>query len=90
MNLILGIVIGAAGYWLVEKTKTDWQITWLGWVLLAVSAASVVFGIDTFAGSAIENEMQAGWMGLGLFTVLVPVILGTLAWRFSIKKIGSA
>lgn len=86
MNLILGIAIGAGGYWLVEKSKTDWKITWLGWVLLALSAASVVFGMDTLTGSIIENEMQAGWMGLGLFTVLIPVILGTLAWRFGIKR----
>ena len=86
MNLILGIAIGAGGYWLVEKSKADWQITWLGWVLLALSAASVVFGMDTLTGSIIENEMQAGWMGLGLFTVLIPVILGTLAWRFGIKR----
>ena len=86
MNLILGIAIGAAGYWLVEKTKKDWQVTWLGWVLLALSAASVVFGVDLLVGSVIENEMQAGWMGLGLFTILLPAILGTLAWRFSIKR----
>lgn len=86
MNLILGIAIGAGGYWLLEKSKTDWQITWLGWVLLALSATSVVFGIDTLAGSIIENEKQAGWMGLGLFTVLLPAILGTLAWRFGIKR----
>ena len=86
MNLILGIAIGAGGYWLVKKSKTDWQITWLGWVLLALSAASVVFGMDTLAGSIIENEMQAGWMGLGLFTMLLPAILGTLAWRFGIKR----
>ena len=86
MNLILGIAIGAGGYWLVEKSKTDWQVTWLGWVLLALSAASVVFGVDLLVGSIIENEMQAGWMGLGLFTILLPTILGTLAWRFSIKR----
>ena len=86
MNLLLGIAIGAAGHWLYEKSKKDWQVTRLGWVLLALSACSVVFGIDTFTGSAIENEMQAGWMGLGLFAVLIPAILGTLAWRFSIKR----
>ncbi|MBT3313939.1 MAG: hypothetical protein HN390_04930 [Anaerolineae bacterium] len=86
MNLILGIAIGAGGYWLLEKSKNDWQVTWLGWLLLALSAASIVFGIDTLAGSLIENEMQAGWMGLGLFTILLPTILGTLAWRFSIKR----
>ncbi|MBT7191613.1 MAG: hypothetical protein HN916_15665 [Anaerolineae bacterium] len=86
MNLILGIVIGAGGYWLVEKSKRDWQVTWLGWLLLALSAASIVFGVDLLVGSVIENEMQAGWMGLGLFTVLLPTILGTLAWRFSIKR----
>ena len=86
MNLILGIVIGAGGYWLGEKSKRDWQVTWLGWLLLALSAASIVFGVDLLVGSVIENEMQAGWMGLGLFTVLLPTILGTLAWRFSIKR----
>ena len=86
MNLILGIAIGAGGYWLFEKSKRDWQVTWLGWVLLALSTASIVFGVDLLVGSVIEYEMQAGWMGLGLFTVLLPTILGTLAWRFSIKR----
>lgn len=86
MNLILGITIGLGISWLIDKTKNGWTITWLGWLLMGISAVSFVFGVDLFFGSIIEHEMQAGWMGIGLFSIVLPVVLGTMAWRYSIVR----
>lgn len=86
MNLILGIAIGLGIAWLIYKTKNGWVINWFGWVLMGVSASSFVFGVDLFFDSIIEHEMRAGWMGFGLFSIVLPVVLGTIVWHYSIVR----
>jgi hypothetical protein len=64
VNLIMGILIGIGGSWLLFQPD---PIPWFSWPLLALGAASVVFAFDVLVGSFKENETRAAWMGFGIF-----------------------
>lgn len=85
VNLFLGFMLGAAGLCLYHLTQTGKEITWFGWVLFALGAGSIVMGFDVLTGSIIEHEMQAGWMGLGFFTVIAAV-LWVSGWRYGVYQ----
>ncbi len=84
ITVILGILIGAIGLWLVYLAKTEKNILWWAWILFIAGAASLIMAFDVFAGSIIEHEMQAGWMGLVLFGVLA-IVLFVIGWRFGVR-----
>lgn len=85
VNLCLGLLLGGAGLHLYHLTRTDIEITWFGWVLFALGAGSIVMGFDVLTGSIIEHEMQAGWMGLGFFTV-TGAVLWVSGWRYGVYQ----
>lgn len=85
MMIILSVLIGAAGFWLYSQAKTTKTITWFGWLLFAACAISSLLALDVFFGSIIEHEMQAGWMGLGLFGFSA-VVCGLLGWRLGVYE----
>jgi len=64
VNLILGILIGAVGSWLLFQPN---PIPWYAYCVLALGAAAVVFACDVLVGSLKEHEPRAAWMGLGMF-----------------------
>jgi len=72
VNLILGILFGAAGLWLLIQ---PYPIPWYSWLLLSLGAAGVVFSFDVLIGSFRENETRAAWMGLGIFGSLGAVLI---------------
>ena len=63
-NLFLGILIGIAASWLYVQID---PVPWYAWGLLALGAASLVFGFDVLIGSFKEHQPRAAWMGFGLF-----------------------
>ncbi len=84
-TLIIGIVIGAACSWLYGQVKATKTINGLGRFLFIAGIASIAFGIDTFTGSLIEHEIQAAWMGLGLFGV-VTAVLFVVGRRYGVNQ----
>ncbi len=84
-NLITGILIGGAAVWLYHLSQGTHVITWFGWLLFTLGAASLAFGVDVFTGSLIEHELQAAWMGAGLFGLLGVILLVT-AWQYGVGK----
>ena len=84
-TLILGMVLGAAGLWLYERIKAFGTINRLGQILYLSGLVSLAMGIDTFLGSMIEHEAQAGWMGLGGFG-FTTVILFIIGRRYGISE----
>jgi hypothetical protein len=78
--LILGLIIGAGGWWLVSWTRARrLQVTWLEWLLLIVAVVFALLAIQNFAASLSELEEQAPWVLLILFGAPA-VILAALAW----------
>jgi lipoprotein signal peptidase len=70
-NLILGLLIGLAGGWLVfSKPPLSW---WL-WMFFALGCALIVLAMDVFFGSRKEHEIRASWLGL--------ILLGGLGAAF--------
>ncbi|MBT4268737.1 MAG: hypothetical protein HOK67_31865 [Deltaproteobacteria bacterium] len=85
MTLFLGMALGAVSIWLYGQVKALGTINWLGRVLYLSGIVSLAFGIETFTGSMIEHEMQAGWMGLGAFG-FTTAILFIIGWRFGVSE----
>ncbi len=73
-TLLTGMVIGAVSVWLYDRIKALGTINWLGRILYLSGILSLAFGLDTFTGSMIEHEVQAGWMGLGGFGFLAAIL----------------
>ncbi len=84
-TLILGAVLGAVGLWAYGRIKTLGTINWLGRILYLAGIFSLLFGIETFTGSMIEHEAQAGWMGLLGFG-FATVVLFIMALRYGISQ----
>ncbi len=83
--LILGMVLGAVSLWLYGRIKAFGTVNWLGRILYLSGIVSLLFGIETFTGSMIEHEAQAGWMGLGGFGFLT-AILFIIGRRYGISE----
>ena len=84
-TMILGAVLGAFGLWVYGRLKQFGTINWLGRILYLSGVLSLLFGIETFTGSMIEHEAQAGWMGLGGFGFLA-AILFIIGRRYGITE----
>ena len=72
LNLILGILIGIAGSWLVVQPR---PVPWFSWVLFTLGAVAVVFAFDVLVGSHREHQRRAAWMGLSMFGGLGVVMI---------------
>ena len=86
---ITGIVVGAGGLALIQRTRRpDVLTTWYGWVLGILAAILGLLAIEAFTGSFAEREPTAAWMSL-LTMGLPAVILGALAWSLPRRTAGN-
>ena len=86
---IIGIIVGAGGLALIQRTRrTDVPTTWYGWVLGVLAAVLGLLAIEGFVGSFAELEPTAAWMTL-LTLGLPAVIFGVLAWYLPRRTAGS-
>ncbi len=77
---IIGIIVGAGGFALIQRTRRpDVPTTWYGWVLGIAAAVLGLLAVEAFTGSFAELEPTAAWMSL-LALGLPAIILGALAW----------
>jgi hypothetical protein len=85
LNIILGILIGAAATVLVQKARTTLDIKWFAWLLFILAAIAVVFAFDVLTGSFLEHEYRAAWMGFGssIFLATTMIVAG---WRWGVTK----
>jgi hypothetical protein len=79
VNLMLGLLIGAVGSWLLFQPD---PIPWYSWFVLALGAAAVVFACDILVGSLKEHEPRAAWMGMGIFGGLGATLILT-GWNLA-------
>ena len=85
---IIGIIVGAGGLALIQRTRRpDVPTTWYGWVLGVLAAIAGLLAIEGFVGSFAELEPTAAWMTL-LTLGLPAVILGVLAWYLPRRTAG--
>ncbi|MCP4680699.1 MAG: hypothetical protein GY864_00010 [Desulfobacterales bacterium] len=76
MYLIFGILIGIAVISLYTKSKSiGKKIHWYVWGLYASGAASILLAVDTLLNSYAEHEIQAAWMGLGMFGTIGIILI---------------
>jgi hypothetical protein len=78
--LILGVIIGAGGWWLVAWTrKQNLRVTWYEWALAVLAVVFALLAIQNYFASVAELEAQAGAIMLALFGVPA-LILAAIAW----------
>ncbi len=85
LNIILGILIGAAGTILVQNARTKLDVKWFAWLLFIVAATAVLFAFDVLTGSFLEHEYRAAWMGFGGSIVLAATMI-VAGWRWGVAK----
>ena len=86
---IIGIIVGAGGLALIQRTRRpDVPTTWYGWILAILAAILGLLAIEAFTGSFAEREPTAAWMSL-LTLGLPAVIFGALAWYFPRRTTGN-
>lgn len=85
MWLILGLVIGVAGWWIFDWAKAHQiKVMWYEWLLEAIALLFALFAIQNFFASFEELEPNAAWVLLALFGVpalILAGVAGFLIWR---------
>ncbi|OGO38468.1 MAG: hypothetical protein A2Z03_01340 [Chloroflexi bacterium RBG_16_56_8] len=83
--LILGLIIGVGGWWLVSWTrKQNLKVTWYEWLLTVLAVVFALLAIQNFQASFAELEPGAAWILLALFgipAVILEAIALFLVWR---------
>ncbi len=83
--LILGVIIGVGGWWLVAWTgKKNLRVTWYEWLLAVIAVLFALLAIQNFTASFAELEPQAAWILLALFgvpAVILAALAAFLVWR---------
>jgi hypothetical protein len=83
--LILGVIIGVGGWWLVSWTRTrNVKVTWYEWLLAVIALVFALLAIQNYTASVAELEPGAAWVLLALFGVpalIFAAIAGFLVWR---------
>ena len=85
LNIILGILIGAAGAILVQNARTKLHVKWFAWLLFIFAAIAVLFAFDVLTGSFLEHEYRAAWMGFTGSIVLAATMI-VAGWRWGVAK----
>lgn len=80
--LIIGLVLGAAIFWLITS---DVKLTWYEWVLGVLGVTLILFAIQNYDASQIENEARAAGYMLVLFG-LPGLILAAVAGVLSFMR----
>ncbi len=79
--LIIGLVLGAAVYWLVTTEKV--KLTWYEWVLALLGVILLLIAIQNYSASQVELEPRAGGFLLlliGLPGLILAAVAGVLAF----------
>jgi len=83
--MIVGLVIGVGGYWLVVTVRAQKiRVVWYDWLIGALALVLALLALQNFFGSLEELEPQAAWMLLLMFGVpalLLAGVTGFLVWR---------
>lgn len=83
--LIIGVLLGVGGWWLVSWTrKQNLRVTWYEWLLGVIALLFALLAIQNFTASFAELEPQAAWILLALFGVpalIFAAIALFLVWR---------
>ncbi len=83
--LIIGVIVGVGGWWLVSWTgKKNWGVKWYEWLLGVVALLFALLAIQNLTASYAELEPQAGWILLALFGVpalILAALAAFLVWR---------
>ncbi len=83
--LILGLLIGVGGYWLVGWTRAKGvKIAWYEWLIAVIGLLFALAAIQNFFASNAELEPGAAWILLALFGIPA-LVLGAIDW-FLVKR----
>lgn len=92
--LIIGLIIGVGGWWLVSWTgRKKLGVKWYEWLLAALAVAFALLAIQNLTASIAELEPQAGGILLALFGVpalFFAAIAAFLVWRRQKKAVAPA
>ncbi|MFU8840092.1 MAG: hypothetical protein ACNA8R_05155 [Nitriliruptoraceae bacterium] len=79
--LIVGILVGAGVLMAVQYSRREEvSVPWYSWLLGVVAVVFVLIGIEVFAGSMVESEPRAAWLGLAAFAVPGVIVGGLAVW----------
>ena len=78
VGAIFAVVITALVFWVI---KQGISVRWWEWLIGAIGIALLIFTVQNFLGSFVENEPKAAWMfwlvlGLpSLIILAIPTVL---------------
>jgi hypothetical protein len=79
--LIIGLLLGAAIFWLATSGKV--KLTWYEWVLGVLGIILILFTYQNYRGSIEALEPRAAgmmWLIFGLPGIILAVLAGVLAF----------
>ncbi|MBI4786010.1 MAG: dehalogenase [Chloroflexi bacterium] len=83
--MILGLIIGVGGWWLIGWTRSKKiRVAWYEWLLTALAVGFALLAIQNFSASIAELEPGAAWVLLAIFGVpalIFEAIAMFLVWR---------
>ena len=83
--LILGLIIGVGGWWLVGWTRSKKiRVAWYEWLLTVLAVGLALLAIQNFTASVAELEPGAAWVLLAIFGIpalILEAIAVFLVWR---------
>lgn len=95
--LILGLIIGVGGFWLVSWTRSRGiSLRWYEWLLAVLAVLLALLAVQLFTGSMAELEPRAAWellLIVGVPAVILGVLAALLPWlrqRGSQPKVGTS
>jgi hypothetical protein len=83
VRFIYGVILGAAGYALVDWVVTENVVVgWYAWLVLLLALALDTLAVHNFFASRAELERKAGWMGLLVIGIPGLIVSAFAVWLF--------
>jgi len=82
VGLIFAVLVTALVFLALNKTIS---VRWWEWIILAIGVALLIFTVQNFLGSFVENESTAAWM-FWLVLGLPALIIIAIPTVFVVKR----
>jgi len=83
--LLGAVIVGGFVLLLNWMRSNNRSFTWYEWLLGVIGLALLVFAVQSFYGSMVEDESQAAWMFLLIFGVPA-IIVFAITWRLAARR----
>jgi hypothetical protein len=82
IGMFLGVTVGAAAMWFVQK---NYYSKWYDWVLGVLAVLMGILAFQHLAGSFNEFEPTAAWAGFAMYGV-IGLIFAAVNWQLIARR----